>query len=174
MGVVAEPRRWEMANRRTSKPALPIRLRDLEPEDLADLEWSGGAEHGRAVAEALQRSFSGHVQVLVAELPNSRLVGCAALDLTPAPAHGVLWMLSVHETVQSLGIGTALIVELERRARATGCRAVRLGVEHDNPRAARLYRRLGYTEVGTTTDSWPVAGGQTYVTVSMVLERRLR
>ena len=34
-----------------------------------------------------------------------------------------------------------------------------------------LYRRLGYREVGSTLDVWPVAGGKTYVTVCTILER---
>ena len=36
-----------------------------------------------------------------------------------------------------------------------------------------LYRRLGYREVGSTLDAWPVAGGKTYVTVCTIMERPL-
>ena len=79
-------------------------------------------------------------------------------------------MLSVHETFQGLGIGTLLIRNLEERVRERGVRAVRLTVEHDNPRAAALYRRLGYREVGDAIETWPVTGDRTYVTVCTVLE----
>jgi ribosomal protein S18 acetylase RimI-like enzyme len=46
-------------------------------------------------------------------------------------------------------------------------------VEHDNPRARALYERIGYTEAGAALDSWPVAGGRTYVTACTIMERRL-
>jgi ribosomal protein S18 acetylase RimI-like enzyme len=82
-------------------------------------------------------------------------------------------MLSVHEHLQSLGLGTRLIAALEKRVRKRGLDRVQLGVEHDNPRALALYRGLGYREVGSRVESWPVAGGRSYVTVSTVLERVL-
>ena len=42
------------------------------------------------------------------------------------------------------GIGTALIEACEELARDNGYRQIGLGVAQANPRAARLYRRLGY------------------------------
>ncbi len=150
-----------------------VTFRDLEPADLGDLCWSGGDTHVTQVAAAHGRSYAGEVVLLVGVLPNGRLVAMGGLDLTRQ--HGVawLWMVAVHETLQSLGIGTALVGALEQRAFDLGCATVRLSVEHDNPRALSLYRRLGYVTTGTEIESWPVAGGQTYVTVSNVLERGL-
>ena len=153
---------------------LALTVRDLDAEDLADLEWSGGAEHVHAVAEALTAAYQDEVLLLAVALGNGRLVAMGAADLRPYPGAGLLWMLSVHETFQNLGVGTRLVGELEERLRGRGLATARLGVEHDNPRAARLYRRLGYREVGATLDSWPVAGGRTYVTVTTLLERDLR
>jgi hypothetical protein len=46
-------------------------------------------------------------------------------------------------------------------------------VEHDNPGARALYERLGYSEAWPTLDSWPVAGGKTYVTACTIMERKL-
>jgi len=62
---------------------------------------------------------------------------------------------------------------LEERARSLGVDTARITVEHDNPRARALYLRLGYREVGSRVESWAVAGGRTYVTVTAVLERDL-
>jgi ribosomal protein S18 acetylase RimI-like enzyme len=152
---------------------LRLTVRDLEPTDLADLDWSGGAEHVRALAAALQASYAGETTVLVIALANERLVAVGAVDFRPEPGAGVLSMLSVHEHLQSLGLGTRLIAALEKRVRKRGLDRVQLGVEHDNPRALTLYRRLGYREVGSRVESWPVAGGHRYVTVSAVLERGL-
>jgi ribosomal protein S18 acetylase RimI-like enzyme len=62
---------------------------------------------------------------------------------------------------------------LERKIIDHGRPLARMLVEHDNPRARVLYARLGYTETGATLDSWPVAGGRTYVTACTIMERRL-
>ncbi|WP_375430236.1 GNAT family N-acetyltransferase [uncultured Friedmanniella sp.] len=152
---------------------LRLTVRDLEPTDFGELDWSGGVEHQRALAEALQAGYAGEVAVLVIALANGRLVAVGAVDFRSGPDVGVLSMLSVHEHLQSLGLGTRLVAALEKRARREGRTRARLRVEHDNPRAAALYRRLGYREVGSVVESWPVAGGRTYVTLSTVLERDL-
>ena len=156
---------------------LELTVRDLEPEDLIDLDWSGSATHRQAVAEALQASFAGDVALLVVALANGRLVALGGVDFRPSPRRaadaGELWMLSVHETLQGLGIGTLLIGALEDRVRERGLSVASLGVELDNPRAAALYRRLGYRQVGSSLDSWPVDGGLTYVTVVLDLRHEL-
>jgi hypothetical protein len=50
--------------------------------------------------------------------------------------------------LRSQGIGTAIICADEARARERGCHQIGLGVTDDNPRAAALYLRLGYQEIG--------------------------
>lgn len=152
---------------------LRLTVRDLELGDLADLDWSGGPEHLRAVSTALQASYAGEVELVAAALANGRLVGMGAVDFRRRPESGLIWMLAVHETLQGLGIGTRLIRALERRTVDAGRSAARIQVEHDNPRARLLYRRLGYREAGSTLDEWPVAGGKTYVTVCTIMERPL-
>jgi ribosomal protein S18 acetylase RimI-like enzyme len=151
---------------------LTLTLRDLQPDDLGDLEWSGGPEHIVALAGALQASFTGEVALVVVELANGRLIANGAVDFRRDPDVGRLEMLSVHETFQDLGVGTWLIRALEERVRAAGRSKAELSVEHDNPRAGALYRRLGYREVGSALESWP-SGGGTYVTVTTVLQHDL-
>jgi len=152
---------------------IPLTIRDLEPADLADLDWSGGSEHLRTVAVQLTAAYAGDAALLVGALPNRRLVALGAADFRRVPGTAVLWLLAVHETLQSLGISTRLIRALEQRAVDQGCRRARLLAEQDNPRAAALYRRLGYRERGSVVERLPNSGGQTYVTVSWVLERAL-
>ena len=152
---------------------LRVTVRDLEPVDLGDLDWSGGAEHLRAVSEALQAAYAGEVALVVAALGNGRLVGLGGVDFRPEVHAGRIWLLAVHETLQSLGIGRRLVLALEDRIVAAGRDTARLLVEHDNPRARSLYVRLGYREVGSVLDGWPVAGGRRFVTVSTVMERAL-
>ncbi|HEY5785058.1 MAG TPA: GNAT family N-acetyltransferase [Microlunatus sp.] len=152
---------------------IDVTFRDLEPADLSDLAWSGGPEHLTAIAEVLPLMVSEEAEYVVGELANGRLVAAGGADLRPVPEAGLLWQLSVHPLLQGLGIGTAMVAELEERIRRRGRTEARLTVEHDNPDAARLYRRLGYREHGSTIESWPVAGGRRYVTVTTVLRKPL-
>lgn len=152
---------------------IDVSFRDLEPSDLSELGWSGGTEHLRSIAELLPLLVDDQVEYLVGELPNGRLVAAGGADLRPVAGAGVLWQLVVHPLVQGLGLGTALVRALEERLRARGLEQARLSVEHDNPEAARLYRRLGYRELGSAVESWPVAGGRRYVTVTSVLGKSL-
>ena len=148
-------------------------FRDLESADLSDLDWSGGPEHIRAVAAALEASYAGEVALVVGCLPNDRLIAMGGVDFRPSEDAGNIWMLAVHERFHSLGAGAQLIAALERKIIDHGRPLARMLVEHDNPRARVLYARLGYTEAGATLDSWPVAGGRTYVTACTIMERRL-
>jgi ribosomal protein S18 acetylase RimI-like enzyme len=152
---------------------LTVTVRDLQPEDLGDLEWSGGPHHIDAIAARLQASFDGEAALVVVALGNDRLVATGVVDFTRDPASGLIMMLAVHETLQSLGLGSIVIEALERRIRERGRALARIDVEHDNPRAVALYRRLGYREVETVLDGWPVAGGRTYVTICTVMKKPL-
>ena len=152
---------------------LRLTFRDLEPADLSDLDWSGGPEHIRAVAAALDAAYSGDVALLVGCLPNDRLIAMGGVDFRLSENAGNIWMLAVHERFQSLGAGAELIAALEKKIIDHGRPLARMLVEHDNPRARTLYERLGYSDAGATLDSWPVAGGRTYVTACTIMERRL-
>ena len=152
---------------------LRLTFRDLEPADLSDLDWSGGPEHIRAVAAALDAAYSRDVALLVGCLPNDRLIAMGGVDFRLSENAGNIWMLAVHERFQSLGAGAELIAALEKKIIDHGRPLARMLVEHDNPRARTLYERLGYSDAGATLDSWPVAGGRTYVTACTIMERRL-
>jgi ribosomal protein S18 acetylase RimI-like enzyme len=146
----------------------------VQAEDLGDLEWSGGSEHITALADALQRSYAGEVDLVLVQTSNRLPVAVGAVDFTKHDDAGELWMLSVHEHWQSLGVGTVLITALEHRVRDRGLPRATLGVEHDNPRAAALYRRLGYRETGMVVEGWPIGGGRQYATVCFSMVKELR
>jgi len=57
--------------------------------------------------------------------------------------------LVVAEPLRGQGVGTAMIQMLVKRARAMGANAFEIGVALDNPRAAMLYRRLGFEDSHT-------------------------
>jgi ribosomal protein S18 acetylase RimI-like enzyme len=152
---------------------LRLGFRDLEATDLSDLNWSGGPDHIRAVAAALEASYAGDVVLLVGLLPNDRLIAVGGVDFRTSDEAGNIWMLAVHERFQSLGVGTELIRALQQKIIDHGRPMARMLVEHDNPRARALYHRLGYSEAGAALDSWPIAGAKTYVTACTIMERTL-
>lgn len=59
--------------------------------------------------------------------------------------------IAVAAECRGRGIGTALIQALEKRALVNGFDAIALEVIETNPRAKKLYARLGYSEVATHT-----------------------
>src|SRR4029453_14890953 len=117
---------------------LRLSFRDLEAADLSDLSWSGGPDHIRAVAAALEASYAGEVVLLVGSLPNDRLIAMGGVAFRTSEEAGNIWMLAVHERLQSLGIGTQLITALEQRILDHGRPIARMLVEQDNPRARPL------------------------------------
>jgi ribosomal protein S18 acetylase RimI-like enzyme len=61
--------------------------------------------------------------------------------------------LQVHEARRGSGVGTALIQAAEERVRARGFSRIGVGVADDNPKAAKLYARLGYADTGLRSES---------------------
>lgn len=140
--------------------SIEVVFRDAQPVDLDDLAWSGGAAHRAVLAETLRAAWDGDAVLLVGELPSQRLIAHGALDLRGDDPK--IWLLAVHEAWRSLGVGSALLAELEHRARAAGCERVWLTVEEDNPRARLLYESLGYQLTGGAVETWPLDDGTHY------------
>ena len=61
-----------------------------------------------------------------------------------------LMALAVNDGLRGHGVGSALLADTERRARAAGCRRLVLDVADDNPDARRLYERRGMTREATS------------------------
>lgn len=59
---------------------------------------------------------------------------------------GVIYTLDVHPNYWGRGIGSALIVALEKELLEEGAETIRLEAAVDNPGALELYRRAGYRE----------------------------
>lgn len=150
-------------------------------DDLGGLDWSGSSAHLEALAEALVRAEAGELDLLIITVAGDRSVACGAVEFSrPADADGgadsgsgELSMLSVREDWQSVGLGTILIGALESRIVARARARARISVEHDNPRAAALYRRLGYHVDGERVESWSVGAGRRYVTTCITLAKQL-
>jgi ribosomal protein S18 acetylase RimI-like enzyme len=108
-------------------------FRDLRTDDLP-LGW----------ADAPDRGEDTEIVVLVVA---GSVLAIGAVDHAITPGRGALYGLVVDPDHRGRGWGTALVGELERRAGARGDTEVYLEVE--DPRAERLYERLGFRRIGT-------------------------
>ena len=135
---------------------LPVIIRTCRESDLSNLEWFGLLiEYRQTITDAFQRFQKGGIIMLIAEA-NHFPIGQVWIDLTKRreQAIGILWALRVFIPFQNLGIGTRLIATAEQQLRAQGFHISELGVEKDNPRAQRLYERLGYRVVRDNLEVW--------------------
>ena len=132
---------------------LDVTIRPATRDDLRDLEWYGHQSRlRRHIASILDRRDVGETELLVGDV-NSFAVGRLGIDFARVPDAALLWSFAVIPHLQGLGIGTAMIAEAERLARARGFGTLEIHVEQDNPGARRLYERLGYAVVGEDTSA---------------------
>lgn len=150
---------------------------DLRVEDLAGLAWSGNPAHLRSVAAALQRAAHGLEDYLVVRAPAGEPVAKMRVDYTSEADTSVFSQLAVMGPLHGLGVATMLIGVGEQRVRARGLAFAALAVEDDNPRARRLYERLGYRDAGRQHASWEEEDDdgvlRLYETTLTILRKRL-
>jgi ribosomal-protein-alanine N-acetyltransferase len=112
----------------------------LEQELFPDDAWTPEMFAGEFAQPASRRLY------LVAE-EGKALIGYAGMMFTGGTQADVV-TLAVDPARWSEGTGTALLSALVDEAARRGCTEVLLEVRKDNPRARRLYRRHGFTEIG--------------------------
>jgi ribosomal protein S18 acetylase RimI-like enzyme len=141
--------------------------------DIATMSWSGGSTHLSNLHLQLTRVARGEAGYLVACPPSDLPVAKCGIDFQTDDGTAVIWQVAVHPALQSLGIGTALIAEAERRILARGVATAQLSVETNNPRARGLYERLGYVARFESAEAWMTDDG-CYETVCTVMFKPLR
>ncbi|MEV6412004.1 GNAT family N-acetyltransferase [Kribbella sp. NPDC051718] len=157
---------------------LELRVRDLVDADLVDCGFAGSALHLEQVAKELERARRGEVDYLAvcakADLP----LAIGGVDYVPHPDAGSLWQFGVHPALQSCGIGTVLIGAAEQRIKDRGLDRAEIGVELSNPRARKLYERLGYVAYDERLEAWdqqaPDGSIVRYETLCTQLRKQLR
>jgi ribosomal protein S18 acetylase RimI-like enzyme len=80
-------------------------------------------------------------------LLDGELVAMGGL-LRRTPDEAEIKRMRVHPAVQRRGFGHLLLERLEERARALGCRVIRLDTTEQQAAAQRLYESAGYRERG--------------------------
>jgi GNAT superfamily N-acetyltransferase len=136
--------------RRVTSSDLPLLVQELPMEGRP-----GAGDQEPYFTEAFRRQERGDGILLVALL-DGRPVGDVYVQLggpteevlrERLPGVPLLMHLEVHEEIRNRGIGSAIIARVEHELRGLGHRRVALGVRLDNKKAARLYERLGYTQL---------------------------
>ncbi|MCD0442335.1 GNAT family N-acetyltransferase [Glycomyces sp. A-F 0318] len=157
---------------------VPLTVRDLTRDDLADCEWSGGPLHLAAVAGELVRAEIGDIDYLALCTPSGPPVAIGGVDFTLFTDAGYLWQLAVHPLLQRCGIGTLLVAALEDRARGRGRFRAELRYEQHEAGNRAFYERLGYTAYGTVPDGWdqqlPDGRIRRYETTCVQMRRELQ
>jgi ribosomal protein S18 acetylase RimI-like enzyme len=80
-------------------------------------------------------------------LADGELAGMGGL-LRHSPEEAEIRRMRVHPDFQCRGLGRRILEELEARAKALGCRVIRLDTTDEQIAARRLYESAGYREAG--------------------------
>jgi len=137
---------------RIDRSRITVRL--LQDTDVAVLHQRGPKAPPGTYAQDWQAQLAGRVSVLVAWYGQRPIaIGLVhwsgprqAAVKAVYPDCPEIFRLHVQSNYRSMGIGTLLVDEFERMARARGIDHIGLGVNYDNPEAFALYLRLGYGE----------------------------
>jgi ribosomal protein S18 acetylase RimI-like enzyme len=127
-----------------------VLIRDCRPDDVELLERIDSTGANQWHARKFGNQEAGRSDYLLA-FEGQELVGYCELQWLGSPEVREIYPecpeingLTVFGPHQGKGVGTALIRAAEERARQAGRGRIGLAVADDNPRAAKLYARLGY------------------------------
>jgi GNAT superfamily N-acetyltransferase len=141
------------ASKRHDDPVGDLQGLRIAPRVPGDVDRLGRTFGPSARDYYLERSRRGGV-LLVARI-GELAVGAVFVSTEPAPESAIirhlgkvpmLHKLMVDAALRRKGVGTRLILAAEAELRRGRMWRLAVGVDVDNPGAARLYRRLGYQE----------------------------
>lgn len=147
--------------KRKPRPA-EVGIRVATRSDLTALEWGGELKHFRRLfADAYERAELGEAIIWIAELPKVGVIGQLFMslrssrpELSDGNTRGYIYGVRVRPTYRNRGIGTQLLHAAETELIRRGFHYVTLNVGRDNPKAQRLYERLGYRVVAPEEGRW--------------------
>ncbi len=137
---------------------------NLCEHDLDDMSWAGDSLHFDIMRNQIgDKTKASATLAVYAPCGTPVSKGYVVHDLSKGES--TVSQLATHPALQSLGLGTMLIEAIENRILSMGVTKSVLGVETVNPRARRLYEKLGYNYFKTDVDSWEAAdaNGRIYV-----------
>jgi GNAT superfamily N-acetyltransferase len=135
---------------RAPDPNIPFRSVRLTDSDslYADC-WSGRsfAAVYNLVQRAARSQLDGRGLGLVIPGENNKVIGYGQMLMWPSCAE--ISDMIVVEAYRGRGLGTAIIQALVQKALKLGADEAEIGASLNNPRAAALYRRLGFVDSHT-------------------------
>ncbi len=145
---------------------MSVRLRLMAAPDLAAVARLERALFGEEawsmdmLAAELAAAPAGRYYLVAEEA--GTVAGYAGL-LAPGGGQADVLTVAVSEDRWGQGIGTTLMAGLLAEARRRGCGEVYLEVRVDNERAQRLYRQLGFAQVGLRRGYYQPSGADALV-----------
>jgi GNAT superfamily N-acetyltransferase len=139
-----------------------VLIRQCATSDIEALERHMPTRSGQVHAQHFAHQQAGRWTYLIAWEEDSVPVGVGVIRWEGWAEHEAraafpdcpqLTNLHVQAARRGRGVGTALIASAEERARTRGFSRIGVGVADDNPKAAMLYARLGYTDTGLRSES---------------------
>ncbi|MBN2085971.1 MAG: GNAT family N-acetyltransferase [Anaerolineales bacterium] len=100
--------------------------------------------------DSLSSAFGGSLQAAV-HRTGDRITGYLMAGASPQGLH--ITRIAVHPDFQRKGIARALLLRALEYGRLRGAIRITVNTQHDNSRSRRLYRSLGFSEMG---ESYPV------------------
>lgn len=163
---------------------LPVELRLATYDDLPKLEWYGQYTHFRVLFRRTYQEQLQHRRLMLVADCNDFPIGHIFIQLSGGEQHmadgrrrAYLYSLRVMDMFQGRGIGTHLLDEAEQIAREHDFRWTTIAAAKDNPRARRLYERLGYHVFSEDEGNWSYTDHRNRVRYvhepCWVLEKRL-
>jgi ribosomal protein S18 acetylase RimI-like enzyme len=139
-----------------------VSIRQADKDDLPGLEWDGEYSHYRRLyADTYAMMQKGHAVIWIAEDDHSRLIGQCFVSLKgsrPELADGVhrayLYGFRVKDGYRNRGIGTLMMLTIEKDLKDRGFMQVTLNVGQDNVNAKRFYERMKYIIVSSEPGNW--------------------
>ncbi len=134
----------------------------ISPCTEGDAEYIWEMDKAESVCAGSCSDGSEELIVFKAEAENGGIIGGCVLsiDLSGTAEFNSLF---VDEGFRRRGIGTAIVLEAEREARARGCRMMINAYNFDFQFAKPLFEKLGYILIGTAKD-WP-KGHESYTLI---------
>lgn len=155
---------------------VEVVVRPLGFDDLPQCSWLGSPTHLRSVREQLARQQAGQVSYLLV-VCDGVPVCAGGVDWVRIPQMGYVWQVGTREGFRSRGFAQELMRHFEVLASRRAVPVLRLEVEVDNTPARRLYERLGYRVVGSSSPSWveqgPHGDDVLYTAECLVMEKVL-
>ena len=145
-----------------TRKLLAVNIRAATRDDLPALEWDGELKHFRRLfADAYLRVERNEAVIWIAEMDGAGLIGQLFLslrsgrpELSDGATRGYIYGVRVRPEHRNRGIGTELMLAAEAELLDRGYTYATLNVGRDNPKAQRLYERLGYRVVAAESGRW--------------------